>query len=433
LNCGASVVLGIPPGPENLLAAIEKYSVTVASAVPSSYRMMLPHLRNYRLGSLRQCISAGEALPVGTRRAWFDATGIQLIDGIGATEMLHIFISAAGKDIRPGAIGKPLPGYHAAILDSEGQPLPPGQVGRLGVKGPIGCRYLDDPRQTDYVKNGWNLTGDAFMMDADGYFFYQARADDMIISCGNNIGGPEVEDALLKHDAVMECAVIGVADEERGQVVKAYVVLRDGWADNDETRIALQDHVKREIAPYKYPRIIEFRQALPRTETGKLQRFKLREESSRLPAQPGNRTMADSHQTENDSTAIHLIEPSGWDRPKGFSNGVKIKGWHVSVAGQIGWDAKRKFHSDNFTEQSRQALQNVVDVVRAAGGKPEHIVRLTWFITDKHEYLAQSRELGMAYRSVMGHFYPPMTVVQVAGLLEDAAKVEIEATAIIPE
>lgn len=279
LYYGASAVLGIPPGPEPLLAAIQQYQATISAAVPSSYRMMLPHLGNYRLNSLRQCISAGEALPVDTRQAWLDATGIQLIDGIGATEMLHIFISAAGTDIRPGSIGKPLPGYRAAVLDNEAKPLPPGQVGRLGVKGPIGCRYLDDPRQTDYVKNGWNLTGDAFVMDDDGYFIYQARNDDMIISSGNNIGGPEVEDALLKHDAVLECAVIGVPDQQRGQVVKAFVVLRDGWPADDDTRTSLQDHVKREIAPYKYPRIIEFRDALPRTETGKLQRFKLREEA----------------------------------------------------------------------------------------------------------------------------------------------------------
>ena len=287
LRYGASAVLGIPPGAESLLAAIEKYAVTIAAAVPSSYRMMLAHLSHFKLDSLRQCISAGEALPVGTRTAWLNATGIKLIDGIGATEMLHIFISAAGDDIRAGAIGKPLPGYQATILDGEGNPLPLGQVGRLAVKGPIGCRYLDDPRQTDYVKNGWNLTGDAFTMDADGYFFYQARDDDMIISCGNNIGGPEVEEALLKHESVLECAVIGVPDEARGQVVKAFVVLRPGWPTDDSTRSALQEHAKREIAPYKYPRIIEFRDALPRTETGKLQRFKLREEAK--PALPSTR------------------------------------------------------------------------------------------------------------------------------------------------
>jgi 2-aminobenzoate-CoA ligase len=202
---------------------------------------------------------------------------VRLIDGIGATELLHIFISAAGEDIRSGATGKPIPGYRACVLDPRGKILGPGKVGRLAVKGPTGCRYLADERQKSYVQNGWNLTGDAYLMDQDGYFWYQARTDDMIVSAGYNIAGPEVESALLMHPAVSECGVVGVPDEERGQLVKAVVVLKQGFAPGPEMAKTLQDFVKQTIAPYKYPRAVEFRDALPRTETGKLQRFKLRE------------------------------------------------------------------------------------------------------------------------------------------------------------
>jgi 2-aminobenzoate-CoA ligase len=200
-----------------------------------------------------------------------------MIDGIGATEMIHIFISAAGKDVRPGAIGRVVPGYEARIVDDNMQSLPPGKVGKLAVRGPTGCRYLADERQRDYVKDGWNLPGDTFMMEEDGYLFYQARSDDMIISAGYNIAGPEVEDALLSHPAVAECGVIGVPDPDRGQAVKAFVVVRPGFSPRPELARKLQEHVKEIIAPYKYPRQIEFVESLPRTETGKLQRFRLRQ------------------------------------------------------------------------------------------------------------------------------------------------------------
>ena len=431
LRYGASSVIGVKPGPEPLLQAVQEYKVTISFSVPTGYRMALPMLSRFDISSLRKCVSAGEALPQPTREAWKKATGIELIDGIGSTEMLHIFISAAGADARPGAIGKPIPGYRATILDEAGNPLPPGQVGRLGVKGPTGCRYLNDNRQYDYVVNGWNVTGDAFSMDADGYFFYQSRTDDMIISAGNNIGGPEVEDALLKHPAVAECAVVGMPDENRGQVVCAFVVLNNGVQGSDELAKTLQDHVKTLLAPYKYPRIIDFRAALPRTETGKLQRFKLREEAQKS-------ILAMAEKAAQSSSAIHttphqIIQPEGWATPRGFANGIKARGSYVSIAGQVGWDAQRRFVSSNFTAQAKQALQNVVEVVRAAGGKPEHIVRLTWYVTDKREYLAQSRELGVAYKEIMGRFYPPMSVIQIAELVEDAAKVEIEATAIVPD
>jgi 2-aminobenzoate-CoA ligase len=280
LHAGASVVLLDQPSPAALLGAIERQRATLCFSGPTSYRMMTPLAADFDLGSLRQCVSAGEALPVATRRAWRDVTGIDLIDGIGSTEMLHIFIAAAGAEIREGATGKVVPGYRAAVFDDQGRPLPPGRIGRLGVKGPTGCRYLADPRQREYVHNGWNMTGDAYLMDADGYFFYQSRTDDMIISAGYNISAAEVEDALLGHPAVAECAVVGVADEARGQIVKACVVTRAGVHADASLAAALQDFVKGAIAPYKYPRSIEFRAALPRTESGKLQRFKLRRESA---------------------------------------------------------------------------------------------------------------------------------------------------------
>jgi len=275
LRVGASTVLLERPSPEILLGAIAEYGITVCFAAPTSYRAMTPLVASYDLQTLRACISAGESLPVATRTAWQNATGLKIIDGIGSTELLHIFIAASGDDIRPGATGKPVPGFVACILDDEGHVLPAGTVGRLAVKGPTGCRYLDDPRQRVYVQGGWNVTGDAYLLDEDGYYWYQARTDDMIISSGYNIAGPEVEGALLQHPRVLECAVVGVPDEARGSIVKAYVVLREGRGDA-RLAIELQDFVKSTVAPYKYPRSIAFVDALPRTETGKLQRYKLR-------------------------------------------------------------------------------------------------------------------------------------------------------------
>jgi len=228
------------------------------------------------LSSLHKCVSAGEALPAATRALWKQTTGIEIIDGIGSTEMFHIFISADEAHAKPGATGLPVPGYRAIVVDDDFHEVPRGTVGRLAVKGPTGCKYLDDARQANYVQQGWNLTGDAYLVDEDGQFVYQARTDDMIISGGYNIAGPEVESALLLHPAVAECGVIGVADADRGQIVKAFVVLKPGQGADDAMAKALQDFVKQTIAPYKYPRAVEFRDSLPRTETGKLQRFKLR-------------------------------------------------------------------------------------------------------------------------------------------------------------
>jgi len=232
------------------------------------------------LPSLRKCVSAGEALPKATFEAWRAATGIGILDGIGATEMLHIFIGSPEDAIRPGSTGKPVPGYQARVVDDDGNELPPGTIGRLAVRGPTGCRYLADKRQSVYVQGGWNITGDTYLMDAEGYFWYQARSDDMIISAGYNIAGPDVEAALLAHPAVAECGVIGEPDEDRGQIVKAYVVLQSGFSGDEAMTRALQDHVKATIAPYKYPRAIAYVTALPRTQTGKLQRFELRRQGA---------------------------------------------------------------------------------------------------------------------------------------------------------
>jgi 2-aminobenzoate-CoA ligase len=277
MSVGASTVLLEKATPGDLHDAILQFGATVLFTAPTSYRAMAQRGAALRGGSLRKCVSAGEALPAATRALWKDTVGIELIDGIGATEMLHIFISADEAHARPGATGKAIPGYVARVVDDAGVPVPANTVGKLAVKGPTGCRYLADARQKQYVKNGWNLTGDAYLVDDEGYFHYQSRTDDMIISAGYNIASPEVEDALLLHPQVAECGVIGVADAERGQIVKAFVVLQPGAAAGPSMVTELQEFVKANVAPYKYPRAIEFRSSLPRTETGKLQRFRLRD------------------------------------------------------------------------------------------------------------------------------------------------------------
>ncbi|AOW13478.1 2-aminobenzoate-CoA ligase [Hydrogenophaga crassostreae] len=274
---GASTVLLEKASPPQLLEGIQRFGATVMFTAPTSYRALAAHGEALRQTPLRKCVSAGEALPAATRALWKEATGIELIDGIGATELLHIFISHDESNARPGATGKPVPGYRAKVVDDAGQEVPPGTVGKLMVQGPTGCRYLNDARQKSYIKDGWNLTGDAYLMDTDGYFHYQARLDDMIISAGYNIAAPEVEDALLAHPSVAECAVIGVADAERGQIVKAFVVLKAGEVGDPAMVRTLQDFVKQTVAPYKYPRAVDFVEKLPRTQTGKLQRFKLHE------------------------------------------------------------------------------------------------------------------------------------------------------------
>lgn len=275
---GASVYFPEAPyTPESLVRTIAEAGATICYTAPTFYRQAAPFARELGIGSLRISVSAGEGLPDATRQLWKQATGLEMVDGIGATEMFHIFISSAGDDVKRGAIGRAVPGYSARVVDDEGNEVPRGTIGKLAVIGPTGCKYMDDPRQANYVKAGWNYPGDAFVQDADGYFVYQARADDMIITAGYNVGGPEVEDALLKHPAVAECGVVGKPDEERGMIVKAFCVLKPGHAGDAVLAKALQDHVKATIAPFKYPREIEFVAALPRTETGKLQRFRLRD------------------------------------------------------------------------------------------------------------------------------------------------------------
>ena len=407
LSIGASTVLVEAATPDALMDAIERYRATVCFTAPTSYRARAARAAGRDLSSLGKCVSAGEWLPPATRRLWKETTGLELIDGIGSTELLHIFISHPADDVRPGATGKPVPGYVACVVDEHMRPVEAGQVGRLAVKGPTGCRYLDDERQKDYVQRGWNLTGDAFLVDEDGWFVYQSRVDDMIVSSGYNIAGPEVEGALLLHPSVAECAVIGAPDEQRGQIVKAFVVPRPSHQRGAAMVKELQEFVKQQIAPYKYPRAIEFRDALPRTETGKLQRFRLRGES-------------------------RVLQPSGWRRPSGYANGIAARGTVIFVAGQIGWNARGEFETDDLVAQVRQALANVNAVLAEAGAKPEHITRMTWYLTDKREYLSRSKEIGAVFTELVGTYQAAMTAVQVSALIEDRAKVEIEVTAVLP-
>jgi 2-aminobenzoate-CoA ligase len=280
LRFGAAATLLEQATPPNMIEIIENFRATVCFTAPTAYRAMLSAMdAGADLSSLRAAVSAGETLPAPVYDDWIAKTGKPMLDGIGATEMLHIFITNRFNDHRPACTGKPVTGYEARIVDDAGMPLPPGTPGRLAVRGPTGCRYLADDRQGVYVQNGWNITGDTFVMDDDGYFHFAARNDDMILSSGYNIAGPEVEAALLSHPAVAECAVIGAPDADRGSIVQAHVVLAPGHAPTDATVKALQDHVKATIAPYKYPRSVVFLDELPKTQTGKIQRFRLRAQS----------------------------------------------------------------------------------------------------------------------------------------------------------
>jgi 2-aminobenzoate-CoA ligase len=281
MRVGAASLLLEQAAPPHLIKGIHEHRPTFCWTSPTAYRAMLGMRGSYDISSLTKCVSAGEHLPRATFDAWEQATGVRIIDGIGATEMLHIFISASGDDIRPGSTGRVVPGYEARCVDGNGNEVKRGEIGRLAVRGPTGCRYLADiDRQRGYVENGWNITGDSFREDDDGYFWYVARTDDMIITGGHNVSGAEVENVLLEHKAVQECGVVAAPDEERGHVVKAFIVVRPGFTPGPELARELQDFVKAEIAPYKYPRRIEFVEKLPRTDTGKLQRFRLREQET---------------------------------------------------------------------------------------------------------------------------------------------------------
>jgi 2-aminobenzoate-CoA ligase len=277
LRAGASTLLIERATPAELADAIAAHKVTVLSTAPTAYRAMLAAGAAASLANLRRCLSAGEHLPQAVWEEFRQATGISIIDGIGSTEMLHVFISAAGEDIRPGATGRTVPGYLAQIVDQDGEQVPDGQPGRLAVQGPTGCRYLSGDRQLSYVQRGWNITGDTYVRDAEGYYWFQARSDDMIISAGYNIAGPEVEEALLAHPDVLEVAVVGAPDPDRGMIVHAFAVLRPGAAADAAKVTELQDFAKQAIAPYKYPRVIEFVAELPKTISGKTQRYRLRQ------------------------------------------------------------------------------------------------------------------------------------------------------------
>ena len=278
LRFGAAATLLENASPPNMIDIIENYKATVCFTAPTAYRAMLAAMdEGADLSSLRAAVSAGETLPAPVYEEWVKKTGRPILDGIGTTEMLHIFISNRLDDHGPGRTGTPVTGYEAKVVDDDMNEVPRGTVGRLAVRGPTGCRYLADKRQAGYVVGGWNVTGDSFLQDDDGYFHFAARNDDMIVSSGYNIAGPEVEAALLAHPDVFECAVIGAPDEARGHIVQAHVVLAEGVSPNDDTARRLQDHVKATIAPYKYPRSIVFTDALPKTQTGKIQRFKLRD------------------------------------------------------------------------------------------------------------------------------------------------------------
>ncbi|MFG2113625.1 AMP-binding protein [Streptomyces sp. NPDC048718] len=329
LRAGACAVLLEQAGPQQLLAAIARHRVSVLFTAPTAYRVMLSELtapghgqvpdgrtageqgdqardnrtpppepaHTHDLGSLRRCVSAGEHLPESTWRAWYEHTGLKLIDGIGATELMHIFLSAADDDIRPGTTGRPVPGWQARIVGRDGRELPDGEPGLLAVRGPVGCRYLADPRQTEYVRGGWNITGDTYVREPDGRFRYLARADDMIISAGYNIPGPQVEEALLAHPDVVEAAVIGRPDPLRGQITVAYTVVRDGVPHDSATAAALRAFVRARLVPYKTPREFVFLDTLPRTATGKLQRFRLRsDESGERGGGPGDGRGGGSHE-----------------------------------------------------------------------------------------------------------------------------------------
>ncbi|HEX4534891.1 MAG TPA: AMP-binding protein [Rhizomicrobium sp.] len=277
LRYGAASVLVPPAAPARFIELAGEYKPTVLMTAPTAYRAMARTASTMDLSHVRACVSAGEHLSPSSYKLWNEATGKHIIDGIGSTEMLHIFVSSKPEDAKIGSTGRAIPGYEAMVMDDAGERAKPGEIGHLAVKGPTGCRYLDDPRQKNYVRNGWNITGDAYAMDEDGYFWFQSRTDDMIVSSGYNISGQDVEEAVMRHDAVLECAVVGVADSERGQIAKAFVVLKPQHTPSAELAARIQDFVKGDIAPYKYPRAIEFIEALPRNPSGKVQRFVLRE------------------------------------------------------------------------------------------------------------------------------------------------------------
>ena len=340
--------------------------------------------------------------------------------------------------MRPGATGKPVPGYEARVIDEAGREVPAGTAGRLAVRGPTGCRYLGDKRQSEYVQNGWNVTGDTYIKDADGYYRYQARSDDMIISAGYNIAGPEVETVLLTHPAVAECGVVGKPDDDRGQIVKAYVVLNQGFAPDPALTRTLQDYVKATVAPYKYPRAIEYV-----TESARARRpancnasncggARRNWPPASLPAKEKLKLSESPTDTLAPRASNVVLQPAGWPQPKGYANGIKARGEMVFVGGMVGWDEHERFPPD-FIGQTRQLLSNIVAVLAAGGAAPHHVVRMTWYVRDMDEYLEARPALGEIYREVMGDHYPAMALVAITRLVEPKARLEIETTAVVPD
>ena len=432
MRFGASTALIEQASPPQLLEGIQRFRATITITSPTAYRAMLTQGTGFDLTSLKKCVSAGEPLPAATFNAWEQATGIRLMDGIGSTEMLHMFIGSPAAEAKPGSTGRVVPGFKARVLGEDGQEVPRGTVGRLAVTGPTGCRYLDDEtNQRKYVQHGWNLTGDAYRHDADGYFWFEARTDDMIVTSGYNVSGVEIENVLIAHASVSECAVVGVPDEARGQIVKAFVVPAAGVGGTDTLARELQDFVKAELAPYKYPRAIEFVAELPRTLTGKLQRYRLRAGEA-LSSVSASKVQGAEGPGPATTGTVSTHEPAGWPRPSGYTNAVSAVGRVVFVSGQVGWDpVTMAFAAADFAAEVRQALTNVVTSLDAAGARPDQITRLTWYITDRDAYLSARTEIGRAYREVIGRHFPAMSVVVVQGLIEKSARVEIEATAVV--
>ena len=411
LRFGAAATLLENASPANMVEIIETYRATISFTAPTAYRAMLTAMdAGADLSSLRIAVSAGETLPAPVFNDWLAKTGKPILDGIGATEMLHIFISNRLDDLAPGSTGKPVRGYEARVVDEDMKEVPRGTVGRLAVRGPTGCRYLADERQRNYVRDGWNLTGDSFVQDEAGYFHFAARSDDMIISAGYNIAGPEVEAALLTH------ADVARMRRDRRCRCRARPDRAGACRAGRRSRCRRRD-----------------RQTPARSRQGNdraLQVSALGDVHARPAEDPDGQDPALS--VEEIMTTHTILQPAGWVKPKGYANGVAAQGRFVFVGGQIGWNGQSRFETDDLVGQVRQTLQNVVDVLAEAGARPEHVTSLTWYLTDKKDYLGNLEGIGKVYREVMGRNFPAMAVVEVTALVEDRAKVEIQAMAVVP-
>ena len=411
LRFGATATLLESASPPNMIQIIETYKATICFTAPTAYRAMMAAMdKGADLSSLRIAVSAGETLPAPVFEEWTRKTGTPILDGIGSTELLHIFITNRIGDARPGATGKPVGGYVGKIVDKEMIEVARGEIGRLAVRGPTGCRYLADKRQKDYVRDGWNLTGDTFMQDADGYFHFVARADDMIVSAGYNIAAHPSGCRRMRRGRRHRCR----SRRDRRRVYCAAAQCR--WRRPVRQKIAGSrqgDDCSLQISP---------RRAFRRGSA---------EDADRQdPALPLAPVIGIPRHPMKDH--MQVLQPKGWAAPKGYANGVLAEGRQVHIAGQIGWTAEAKLVSADFVAQVEQALANIVQVLAEAGGVPAHIVRLTWYITDKSEYMSRQRDIGAAYRRVIGRHFPAMSAIVGAGLIEDGAKVEIEATAVLP-